>query len=423
MEKKQKIFLALLVFFLYLIPTFIQYSFDENFRISGVFLGLPRVLSGDEPHYLATIYSIAEDLDLDLENNYTDTYYNNQTDAGAIYSNTQGIEGAGRHCMYHGIGKGELCFPGHPIGMPLVFSIFLFPFANSTFLESAAIYLMMIVSVLTLFLLYKILKHYGASERHAIIVTLIWAFATPIWFYSKSLWPATLLMFLTTLSFYFFFVRKKFLPSSLLMSVAFAANYPMAILAGAKAFLLAKKKKFRGLAVFSIPIAITVAVTIIYTNLVIKVGHVPLRQLDTVGVGNIFFGLPALIFSPKFGLLVFSPILIFSLLGFREFYREHKDEAVWLALSFVFTWLLYSSVSYLASGIASFGPRYFVPFLPLFALPFMQWFKSNKNKYLWWLFLAVLAYSLLLNLAAVLFYPAFWDREVWWLASKVLIGA
>ena len=60
-------FIGLLL--LYLIPTFIQPAYDSGLHITHFYLGLPGVLSGDEPHYLITTTSLINDGDYYTDNN------------------------------------------------------------------------------------------------------------------------------------------------------------------------------------------------------------------------------------------------------------------------------------------------------------------------------------------------------------------
>src|SRR3989339_1499810 len=81
--------LVIAVLLAYVTPMFVQYSMDEtNTHITGVYLGLPQVLSGDEPHYLIMTHSIAKDHDVWLKNDHDGVYLNGTCAAGQRFAGT-----------------------------------------------------------------------------------------------------------------------------------------------------------------------------------------------------------------------------------------------------------------------------------------------------------------------------------------------
>src|SRR3989338_2938762 len=72
----------LFIFCLYLFPTFIQFQYSEEKTIEGMYFGLPIMQSGDEPHYYVVLYSLVNDHDIFLTNNYDSAIYDDGPDAG-----------------------------------------------------------------------------------------------------------------------------------------------------------------------------------------------------------------------------------------------------------------------------------------------------------------------------------------------------
>ena len=96
------------------------------------------------------------------------------------------------------------------------------------------------------------------------------------------------------------------------------------------------------------------------------------------GGGHLFgvFGLPdpvaalSLIFSPRSGLLLTSPVLALSLVGFVLMWRwkQRRVELVLLLALFCYYWLMNAAFNKPHGGSA-YGPRYLVPVIPFVALP------------------------------------------------------
>jgi hypothetical protein len=93
-------------------------------------------------------------------------------------------------------------------------------------------------------------------------------------------------------------------------------------------------------------------------------GYARLTEWSTPLVG----GLTGLFLSPSRGLLVYSPVLAFALVGLALGCRgPHGRLFRWLALGFGACAVLLARF-WIWWGGHSFGPRYFTDFLPLFAL-------------------------------------------------------
>jgi len=80
-------FCFLFIALFYFLPTLIQVEFDKDLHITRFYLGLPGVLSGDEPHYFVTTTSLINDHDYYIENNYDNAYYFGGCDVSFHYIN------------------------------------------------------------------------------------------------------------------------------------------------------------------------------------------------------------------------------------------------------------------------------------------------------------------------------------------------
>jgi hypothetical protein len=85
--------------------------------------------------------------------------------------------------------------------------------------------------------------------------------------------------------------------------------------------------------------------------------------------GNPLLGLPALLVSPGKSILLYSPPIVLALIGVRELLRREHGLALAISLASLAHLAVISSVSFFG-GDWCWGPRYFVPILPLLALGF-----------------------------------------------------
>ncbi|MEK6921908.1 MAG: hypothetical protein AABX82_08515, partial [Nanoarchaeota archaeon] len=86
-KKRMIVFFFSILFLFYLLPTFVQVRFDNDLRIDEFYLGLPGVISGDEPHYFVTTTSLINDHDYYIDNNYDNTYFYGGCDVSFRYVN------------------------------------------------------------------------------------------------------------------------------------------------------------------------------------------------------------------------------------------------------------------------------------------------------------------------------------------------
>jgi len=118
---------------------------------------------------------------------------------------------------------------------------------------------------------------------------------------------------------------------------------------------------------------------------------------------NIIFGLKGLFLSSGASIFVYSPILVFSLFGWKEFFQKKKKECI-LIFSIVVTFLLANAKIRSWFGLWGWGPRYTLEITPLILLPLGFWLTTDrlKNKIKRYTFILICAYSLLIQLAATL---------------------
>ncbi len=399
----------LLLFLAFAAPLLVQYSFDAGYKIKSVGIGLPRVYTGDEPYYFLTLYSIVNDKDIDLKNNYSQARLGG-CDAGFVFSGRQLQES--KLLSQDGL----KWFPTRAIGLPVFAAILLWPMAGSCLLEAGAIILTFFATLATLFFIFKILCE--KNKKIALFATFCFAFATPLWHYSKTFWTEPFLAAALIAAYYFFVVKKQNLLPSILLSFAFFLKYPAALLFAIFWIYRLSEKKFKQLILFSLPFAIAVLLLFAYSfflsgNFLIPKSH------ETI-FGNFLNGIIQWLFNPRFGLLVYSPFLAFGFLGFKDFFKKDRKNAIFCLLLFCVFFLFWSSIEPTQIGAGGYGARYMVPISPLLAIPLSYWLQANRNKLLNAVFLLFLALSILLSIQSAFFFPAAIDREPWFLLQQAI---
>ncbi|MBI4140398.1 hypothetical protein HY485_01030 [Candidatus Woesearchaeota archaeon] len=204
--------------------------------------------TGDEPHYYITLYSLVNDNDFFLTNNYNNAHYDNGSDLGLKKHNT--FE---RHTrLFNSLNKTIINIPfidathlnasyfpsrdssmkeisGHPIGLPLFAFIFLWPFRNTPALEHLSIYLTLFFSLAGISAFYSLMLFYHQNRQKAGLFTLILALGTQYWHYSKTFWAEPYLSSFLIIAWYLVVVKKStssYLLSGFLLGFGFLIKYP-----------------------------------------------------------------------------------------------------------------------------------------------------------------------------------------------------
>ncbi len=321
---------------------------DWHWSAGPITLGRPIVTSGDSPHYLLIVNSLIEDLDFDLANNHRQARLGDW-DAGARHRGSQLVT----HVETDKAGR-QLSF--HPFFRPLLYSLMVWPWRTSEWVESLCIWLTMAGT----------LAGVAAFRRCGFEGTkwpLLLALATPLWFYAGDLWNepwlATAWVLLLT-------VRSP----KLLGAVAFAGSlikYSFMVVPMTMAVVAAWRGEWKRAGVLGGAAAAAVLVAIAATQWIFAQSdhfdlfHVGARHLT----GAPGFGLSpidfmsrslGLMFDPRSGLLPFAPFLAW---GFWQF-RKGGD---WYAPALVFFALHAGYAGW--DGGAGYSARFLVPTLPV----------------------------------------------------------
>lgn len=434
----KKLVVMVCVLFLYVLPSLIQFNYSENQKITHVYFGLPMMQTGDEPHYYAVLYSLVNDGDVFLTNNYDNALYNNGSDLGnkkwGIFDRHTRIFDAknkittsfnftdtvhGRIDLRH-VPKPNTCvteISGHPIGLPLFAAILLWPFKNTAVLEHLAIYLTIVFSIIGIYLFYELMLFYHKNEMTAMLFTFVLAFATQYWHYSKTFFAEPYLASFLIISWYLVALKKKYFIPGLLLSFGFLIKYPFAITIASFYFYFAHKYFFDNAhpkkeehfqikqgVIFTIPILCGLFFTL-YLNYVFTSNPLTLNQAYAVNFVVSFQGIINWLTNLTFGLLTFSPVLIFAFFGIKRFFNEYKSHCITLVLSCLPYFLFWAWYAGTIDGAGGYSARYLVTLIP-FLVVFCSFCKLDKYIFRQMFYLLVFL-SVIINFLAAFAYPAF----------------
>jgi hypothetical protein len=218
-------------------------------------------------------------------------------------------------------------------------------------------------------LMFMLLRREGT--RWALGLALVFAFGTDMWMISsQALWQQSSGPLLVALALLLAVGRPSPLRTATLgfVCVLIAANRPPDVLIAA-AFLVFAARGGKRDVVWLVAGAALPLAALLYYNLGF-VGHLAGGYGAAETQGTRFFeldllGLPALLVSPTRGLLVFSPFLVFVLVGLTRRLRTPSSRRLAIALSVavVAQLLVYSQADWRAG--VSWGPRWLVDLLPI----------------------------------------------------------
>lgn len=437
--KKTALF-GLLVF---LLPLFIQYDFDENWKLSGVNLGIPRVLSGDEPHYFIVLYSLVNDKDIFLENNYEQARLKKSCDLGELYRgradrhtrffdtvNRQVVNGVfvdkitGEYDNPLVLNKSRSAaefreISGHAMGLPFFSAVFLWPLKNTCLLEPFALFLTAAFSLLGLAAFYAVLKQdFPDNKWLPWTFTGILAFATPYWHYSRTYWAEPYLTSLLIISWYLIRVKNHAFLPGLLLGFGGFMKYPFALITVILSAYWLLNKKFTKFIVTCAGIAVPLSL-LLSLNIYLQGTPFWFTQSEAVVFGNYFYGVFHSLLNLKSGLLVFSPFLVFGIYGIIMHLEIRKKEKLLPASAAIAYFLFWAFYIVAQEGEGGHGPRHLVVITPI-----LVWFTAHSyvnigHGFLKKLFWVLVAVSAAISFQAAYFYPAFWGAPPWTLIQKL----
>ena len=388
-----------LVVLTFLVATTVHAPSDEkemrglpSLRWGQFAVGLPRVLSGDSPHYLVAVNSLVEDGDFDLSNNY-DQALRGDWDAGSRF---RGVE-VDRHVDVDSRGR-EL--GTHSPFFAMLLAFFAWPLAGTLWVEPLCVWLTCTAGLVAVLFMAQRL---GRLRYRNSTVVVFAALASPLLCYSRDIWtePWIAAIWMALLS------ARNEKAKFLLGFLGTLIKYPFFVVPAAMGIALCLKGRWRSgfaLAGSALLALLTVVVTVQWLfqdvtdhQTIFHSGIHASFQLSARGVVG-----PLI--HPANGLLIFFPILLW---GYRRVW-ENSDE--WLPLvTFFGVHAVYADWM----GGTGFSSRYLVPMIPILMVS-VQWSALRSR-----LFTGVALYSLAWGLGGGFFPAIVYDRTPWGIFSHV----
>jgi hypothetical protein len=404
-------------------------------------LGLPRVYSGDEVHYLVLLNSVLNDGDLDLSNNYASVHEGSEQ-AGLLCSQGRVLD---HHSMWreggtrydwqalhnwwlpggwrrdaagrvhpvpkpgaHVAAAGHPEYPTHAPGIAFLLAPLLAGLRGTTYLEPAAV-LCSGLAVLAALFFFRMLAAPHATGRTALRVATAAAFlGTPVWFYGRALLTEPYLLCFA-LGAYALYLRKgKAFAAGCLVGLGMQMKCYFLLLLLPPAADALYRKDWRAVLRMGLPAAVS-AGTVLWLNHRLYGGWRNTSQ--ALEADSLWHGLVGTLFSAGHGLLPYAPALLVAALCWPAFWRGRPRESLILLGGFA-PYLLFHA-AYARCGGGAFGPRYVVPVLPLLLVPLARVtelgaFATARGRVR---VAGVLLLSILINAMGAVPYWGYWNRH------------
>ncbi len=281
------------------------------------------------------------------------------------------------------------------------------------------VFLFSILSVLISVLIYNFLEDIIKSSKKRLLIVFTFAFGTLFFTYSVGFYPRILSAFFLFCSFFLLYQYKKdnrnvlLFISGLFGGYAVTIDFPQIISLFLLFLYLLTLKRDRKIILFIVGIMIPLSFLMLY-NITVYDSIIPssyqyrvheITPSYSTNPNGITYGIPKFetifmyLFSLKYGLFVYMPILFLSFygvyLGFRK--KEFRNESILFLLIFLLQLIFYSSFS--GRSPCTFGLRYLLPIIPFIIIPLSFTFEKISLKIV--IFLSSI--SILINFVGVMY--------------------
>lgn len=403
-------------------------------------LGLPRVLSGDEPHYLVMINSLLLDGDLNLANNYAAVHAgaqqagrrfagspldhhsvwfrdNKRRNWRSIYETDGRLwrrDAAGRPVPTLRPGQtppapGHPEYSTHPPGVAIILAPLLFPFRHTAYVEPLAIFCSTLAMIAAMLLFRGWAQTYCTNRLVVDLVTAVTFLGTPAWYYGRSLYNETFLLLFAVGAYSFALRGKSPLLAGTFIALGMMMKPPFALLVIPLALMYVAARDLRSAAWLILPTVIAFVAILWLNDLLFGA---PWRSSQAWRSGSFITGATGVLFSLKYGYLITTPAIIAALAAWPAFMRAHRADAIVVAAAvMLYFGLMADFVSF--SGASCYAARYEVPLLPLVfvalvKLPETWLWRTSVGRYVC---VAVCVLSIAANGLAAMPYWRLWDSN------------
>jgi hypothetical protein len=412
-------------------------------------LDLPRVFSGDEPHYLVLINSVLLDGDLDLANNYA-AVHRGEPQAGARFSgfpldhHTYLFEGGSRKKwdkIYetnwsfwdhdsegHPVPRlragqsavaGHPEFSQHPPGSALLLAPLLFAFRGTQFLEPLAIACSTVAIIIAMFFFRSLIRKYNPNSTFIDLVTFVSFLGTPAWLYGRTLFTEPYLLLFAIGSYSLALRGKNPALAGTLIAVGMLMKPTFALFIIPLWSMYCVERKFASATLIMLPGLVSLSIGF-WLNFIMFSS--PWRFSQEWVEGSFLEGAVFTLFSVRSGLLVTAPAIIVAIATWPRFLRIHPRDAVVLLSGIGLHFVLFAF--YGGTGGAGYSARYMVPILPLLFVSLASLPDATfwRVQYIRQAIIGLCAVSVVISGIAAIHYWKYWDSSPVYAAVQFTTG-
>lgn len=385
-------------------------------------VSLPRILRGDEMHYLIMAHSLATDGDILLSDEYTSVQHGGPE--MGVYHARRASDNFFQHFSRN---SAFTLQANHPFGLSALLAAVLWPLGGSPCLEAAAIWLTVLWASMGVLVFVRVLEALGVPWPAARNAALLMAFATPWFSYGRTLYTEVYIgtaMLIVTLA----VLKNRTLWALPFLVLMGWFKYPALALFFGAGVGDALWRRWKGFLLFGTTGACTLAGVYLFNRWFFADSRWVTREitegprkamLATAGApiawvpGEFLSNLRRLFTDFDKGLFPHCPLMFVALAGLVEMARRER-RAFWLLVAVAGPWtLVHLTYQYLMAG-ASYTTRYLVPITPIAALAlpwFWQWCQHRRP---WrWAAYVLVGLSLLNNIIAGVLPGLTFDRAPW----------
>ena len=325
------------------------------------------------------------------------THFLPQSRSRYVHAAPQGTNG--EYYSKYGTGWAVSMTPFYILGS-LISKIF--PGIDSTYVKFFMVSTMgPLLGAFSCLLLLLILKKLNYSLKHGVFISLMYGIGSMSVFYSREPYVESLDVILIMSALYFFIKFREreniwsLFNSGILIALTFSTKFynVLLILPFILGILMTLKQKgklnvtyaysvVKILSIFLIPIL--VSMFLIGTENYFKYGS-PIKTgySGQISIIPFYIGLYGLLFSSGRGIFFYNIPIFLSFLGLKKFWTRNKEMATIVLSAFILYLISISNLSNWSAG-ESWGPRFFLPFIPLLLLPILSVLKQvNKGIFIY----------------------------------------